>query len=183
MAAPLRYALTLLAWLCMLVVYAPLVPASVLLISPALSFAHWQALFADPQLPQALLATVVSTIVAAVGALFIALAIVVSLWPGDRWRSLAGRLPWLLAIPHVAFASATLLLFAEGGLLCRALPAQPLALLLDEPFARLDADRRADFRQWVFEEVRRLKIPVVQVTHDPEDVPTGGQILRLTSAV
>lgn len=123
MAAPLRYALTLLAWLCMLVVYAPLVPASVLLISPALSFAHWQALFADPQLPQALLATVVSTIVAAVGALFIALAIVVSLWPGDRWRSLAGRLPWLLAIPHVAFASATLLLFAEGGLLWRALPA------------------------------------------------------------
>ncbi|CAM6200108.1 MULTISPECIES: ATP-binding cassette domain-containing protein [Citrobacter] len=67
--------------------------------------------------------------------------------------------------------------------LLRALLAQPRALLLDEPFARLDADRRADFRQWVFEEVRRLKIPVVQVTHDPEDVPAGGQILRLTSAV
>lgn len=122
MAAPLRLALMLLAWLCMAAIYAPLLPASVLLIAPALSLANWQALFADPQLSQALLATVVSAFIAAAGALFIALSIVMATWPGVRWRRLSTRLPWLLAIPHVAFASAALLLFAEGGLLWRALP-------------------------------------------------------------
>jgi len=64
--------------------------------------------------------------------------------------------------------------------LLRALLAQPRALLLDEPFSRLDADRRADFRQWVFAEVRRRNIPVVQVTHDEQDIPPGGGVLYLT---
>ncbi|CBG88067.1 putative membrane protein [Citrobacter rodentium ICC168] len=106
----------------MAVVYSPLPPAAFLLLRPAFSLANWQALFADPQLPQALLATLVSVLIAAAGALFIALAIVVAIWPGDKWRQLSRRLPWLLAIPHVAFASAALLLFADGGLLWRALP-------------------------------------------------------------
>ncbi len=66
--------------------------------------------------------------------------------------------------------------------LLRALLAQPRALLLDEPFSRLDTDRRADFRQWVFDEVRRLNIPVVQVTHDAQDVPPGGLVLQLSPA-
>lgn len=65
--------------------------------------------------------------------------------------------------------------------LLRALLAQPRALLLDEPFSRLDAYRRADFRQWVFDEVRRQHIPVVQVSHDQQDVPPGGRVLALTS--
>lgn len=50
--------------------------------------------------------------------------------------------------------------------LLRALLAQPKALLLDEPFSRLDVALRDSFRQWVFSEVRELAIPVVQVTHD-----------------
>ncbi len=78
---------------------------------------HWQALFADPQLPQALLATLVSTTIAAVGALLIALLVIVALWPGPKWQRMCTRLPWLLAIPHVAFATSALLLFADGGLL------------------------------------------------------------------
>ncbi len=48
--------------------------------------------------------------------MFIALLLVSLLWPGKRWRRLTTRLPWLLAIPHVAFATGALLLFAEGGL-------------------------------------------------------------------
>lgn len=122
MATPLRFTLIFLAWLCMAIVYAPLLPASAELIAPSLSLTRWQALFADPQLPQALLATVVSVGIATAGALFIALSIVVALWPGSRWHRLSSRLPWLLAIPHVAFASAALLLFAEGGVFWRALP-------------------------------------------------------------
>lgn len=122
MASPLRLALTLLAWLGMAAIYAPILPAGMLLIAPALSLANWQTLFADPQLPQALLATVVSVLIATAGALLIALTVIVAIWPGARWRRLSTRLPWLLAIPHVAFASAALLLFAEGGLLWRGLP-------------------------------------------------------------
>ena len=72
MATPLQYALIFLLWAMMAVIYAPLIPAALTLISPALSLTHWQALFADPQLPQALLATLVSTTIAAVGALLIA---------------------------------------------------------------------------------------------------------------
>ena len=117
MATPLRYALIFLLWAMIAVIYAPLIPAALTLISPALSLTHWQALFADPQLPQALLATLVSTTIAAVGALLIALLVIVALWPGPKWQRMCARLPWLLAIPHVAFATSALLLFADGGLL------------------------------------------------------------------
>lgn len=80
MATPLRYALIFLLWAMVAVIYAPLIPAAFTLIAPALSLTHWQALFADPQLPQALLATLVSTTIAAVGALLIALLVIVALW-------------------------------------------------------------------------------------------------------
>ncbi|HFZ8995990.1 TPA: ATP-binding cassette domain-containing protein [Citrobacter freundii] len=63
--------------------------------------------------------------------------------------------------------------------LLRALLAQPQALLLDEPFSRLDTERRDAFRQWVFSEVRLQNIPVLQVTHDLQDVPPGGTILQI----
>jgi putative thiamine transport system ATP-binding protein len=63
--------------------------------------------------------------------------------------------------------------------LLRALLAQPQALLLDEPFSRLDASLRDTFRQWVFTEVRKLNIPVVQVTHDAQDVPPAGRVLQM----
>ena len=122
MATPLRYALILLLWAIMAAVYLPLVPAAFSLIAPALSLPHWLALFADPQLPQALLATLVSTGLAASGALIIALLAILALWPGAGWARLSTRLPWLLAIPHVAFATSALLIFAEGGKIWQWLP-------------------------------------------------------------
>lgn len=122
MATPLRYALILLLWAIMATVYLPLVPAAFSLIAPALSLTHWLALFADPQLPQALLATLVSTGLAAGGALIIALLAILALWPGAGWARLSTRLPWLLAIPHVAFATSVLLVFAEGGKIWQWLP-------------------------------------------------------------
>ena len=70
---------------------------------------------ADPQLPQALLATLVSTTIAAVGALLIALLVIVALWPGPKWQRMCARLPccspfpmWLL--PPAPFCS----LLTEG---------------------------------------------------------------------
>ncbi|MNU85655.1 Inner membrane ABC transporter permease protein YnjC [compost metagenome] len=115
MVASLRHPLGWLVWLAIVAIYAPLFPATVMLLEPALSIAGWQSLFSDPQLPQALLANLVSTAIATVGSLFIALCIVAALWPGKRWQQMNTRLPWLLAVPHVAFATSVLLLFAEGG--------------------------------------------------------------------
>lgn len=61
----------------------------------------------------------------------------------------------------------------------RALLAKPEALLLDEPFSRLDQALRAQFRQFVWDEAKRLALPVVLVTHDPQDIPSGGNVINL----
>lgn len=63
--------------------------------------------------------------------------------------------------------------------LLRALLARPDAVLLDEPFSKLDAELRADMRQFVFDHLRERGIPALLVTHDPEDAPPGGRILRI----
>ena len=122
MAAPLRHALTLLAWGAVGMLYLPLIPGAGLLLAPAFSAEHWRALLGDPQLPQAVAATLVSTLIAVAGALLIALSAIAACWPSRRWRQLSSRLPLLLAVPHVAFATCALLLFAEGGALYRWLP-------------------------------------------------------------
>lgn len=64
--------------------------------------------------------------------------------------------------------------------LLRALLAEPQALLLDEPFSRLDKALRASFRAWVFDIIRERHIPAVLVTHDEEDIPPGGQVIEIS---
>lgn len=64
--------------------------------------------------------------------------------------------------------------------LLRALLAEPDALLLDEPFSRLDKPLRAAFRELVFAQIKALAIPAILVTHDAEDAP--GTILNLTES-
>jgi putative thiamine transport system ATP-binding protein len=64
--------------------------------------------------------------------------------------------------------------------LMRALLAQPQALLLDEPFSRLDADLRAEIRSFVFDHVRAQGIPALMVTHDASDAEAaGGPVITL----
>lgn len=66
--------------------------------------------------------------------------------------------------------------------LMRALLADPQALLLDEPFSKLDPELRADVRSFVFDHARARSIPVLMVTHDPEDAEAaGGPLIRLTA--
>ncbi|EFL89916.1 ATP-binding cassette domain-containing protein [Ahrensia sp. R2A130] len=70
--------------------------------------------------------------------------------------------------------------------LMRVLLAQPRCLLLDEPFSKLDTERRANVRGFVFGEAQRLNLPVVMVTHDAEDAhaamnATGGEIIDLAA--
>jgi putative thiamine transport system ATP-binding protein len=65
--------------------------------------------------------------------------------------------------------------------LLRVLLSRPVALLLDEPFARLDDETRSAVRRLVFDEARRRRLPTVLVTHDREDVAAaGGQSFELT---
>ena len=65
----------------------------------------------------------------------------------------------------------------------RALLARPEALLLDEPFSRLDAALRRRFQAFVFERIAAERIPALLVTHDPQDIPPGAQVIELTPEV
>jgi putative thiamine transport system ATP-binding protein len=65
--------------------------------------------------------------------------------------------------------------------LMRTLLSAPRALLLDEPFSRLDAQLRGDFRRLVFRHAAERGLPTLLVTHDPADVPPGGRVIALGS--
>ncbi|WP_120495431.1 ATP-binding cassette domain-containing protein [Kiloniella sp. EL199] len=63
----------------------------------------------------------------------------------------------------------------------RTLLSQPRALLLDEPFSKLDAELRARFRNFVFRHARANNLPALLVTHDPDDAKsTGGRIIQIS---
>ncbi len=66
--------------------------------------------------------------------------------------------------------------------LMRALLARPQALLLDEPFSRLDATLRDQFRSFVFGHIRARAIPAVLVTHDAADIADPDLIVELAHA-
>lgn len=63
--------------------------------------------------------------------------------------------------------------------LMRALLAEPQALLLDEPFSKLDIALRERLRRFVFDQVTRRDIPVLLVTHDNADVADTSRVTRL----
>jgi putative thiamine transport system ATP-binding protein len=65
--------------------------------------------------------------------------------------------------------------------LMRTLLAGPKALLLDEPFSKLDAGLRAEMRAFTFDHIRARKIPALMVTHDSHDADgTQGPVLHLS---
>lgn len=64
--------------------------------------------------------------------------------------------------------------------LMRTLLAEPLALLLDEPFSKLDPALRDDIRRFTFAHVKTRQIPALMVSHDPEDAAAaGGAVVAL----
>jgi putative thiamine transport system ATP-binding protein len=66
--------------------------------------------------------------------------------------------------------------------LARALLAQPHALLLDEPFSKLDAALRTRMRDLVFGLVRKRQIAALLVTHDPVDMSDPLHLTQLVGA-
>jgi molybdate transport system ATP-binding protein len=64
--------------------------------------------------------------------------------------------------------------------LARALVPHPQLLLLDEPFSTLDMALRQRMRQELADLQSRLDIPMVLITHDPDDVAMfGDQVVSL----
>ncbi len=63
--------------------------------------------------------------------------------------------------------------------LLRTLLAKPRALLLDEPFSKLDAALRQQFREFVFSHVRQHALPTLLVTHDAADIADPAAVVHL----
>lgn len=64
----------------------------------------------------------------------------------------------------------------------RALAPEPELLLLDEPFAAIDAKVRKELRAWLKETIRRVGITTVFVTHDQEEaMEVADQIMIIQS--
>ncbi|MCL1113285.1 ATP-binding cassette domain-containing protein [Shewanella basaltis] len=64
--------------------------------------------------------------------------------------------------------------------LLRVLLSQPKAILLDEPFSKLDSQLRHETRQLVFDQIREHQLPAIMVTHDQTDADAAqGKIISL----
>ncbi|MGE0311891.1 MAG: ATP-binding cassette domain-containing protein [Lautropia sp.] len=62
----------------------------------------------------------------------------------------------------------------------RTLLAEPQALLLDEPFGKLDAQLRDEFRRFVFGHAKAVGLPMLLVTHDEADAQAAsGPVIRI----
>jgi len=67
--------------------------------------------------------------------------------------------------------------------LMRTLLAEPRVLLLDEPFNKLDAQLRRDFRRFVFDHAAERGLPMLLVTHDAADAEAaGGAVIEIGSS-
>ena len=66
--------------------------------------------------------------------------------------------------------------------LLRVLLSEPKAILLDEPFSKLDSQLRQETRQLVFEQIKQYQLPAIMVTHDESDaIAANGKVIHLSA--
>lgn len=63
----------------------------------------------------------------------------------------------------------------------RALAPEPALLLLDEPFAAIDAKIRKELRQWLREMIHRVGITSIFVTHDQDEAVEAADRIIVTN--
>jgi putative thiamine transport system ATP-binding protein len=101
--------------------------------------------------------------------------------PGPASQRLAQARQALAELGFEAMAQLSPLALSGGQRarvsLMRTLLAEPRALLLDEPFSKLDAALRQQFREFVFSHVQRLKLPTLLVTHDAADIADSNAVI------
>jgi putative thiamine transport system ATP-binding protein len=102
--------------------------------------------------------------------------------PGDRATRHRAVEDALARVELAGFADRDPLTLSGGErarvALMRVLLSEPKALLLDEPFSKLDLPLRERFRSLVFQSAAHL--PVLLVSHDPQDsVTAAGELLHL----
>jgi len=106
-------------------------------------------------------------------------------WMNPRAREVAREVDyWLDAFDLTSVAGSYPAQLSGGQkqrvALARALVSEPRILLLDEPFAALDAGMRERMRRELSDLLARLDIPMVLITHDEADVAVfGDQVVQL----
>lgn len=100
-------------------VLIPVLPGLYWALQPGFSAHAWASLLANNEWPQALRATLVSTVLSTALALLMAGGIASATFPGRAWTVLGRRLSLLLAVPHAAFAVGLSFLIAPSGWLAR----------------------------------------------------------------
>lgn len=104
---------------------------------------------------------------------------------GFRWRLSKPdrrRLQEILDLFEISHLAQSFPFDLSGGqkqrvALARALVCKPDILLLDEPFSALDTLLRVKLRRELSEIQARFNIPVIMITHDPEDIEAFAETL------
>lgn len=116
----------------------------------------------------------------------IAFALQPTFW-GRLSREEEQRVDEFLALFHVADLRDAMPSEISGGqrqrvALARALIRKPDLLLLDEPFAALDPNLRSRLRSGLLDIQKHFNIPVMLISHDPEDVDIFAETLVVYDA-
>jgi molybdate transport system ATP-binding protein len=97
----------------------------------------------------------------------------------ERWLAALELQPVASQLPHQLSGGQR-----QRTALARALVNGPRALLLDEPFSALDPALRERTRDELDRLLSQIDIPLVMITHDPDDLGRfGEQVLQLREGV